>query len=420
MLKKNILKISEIVSESKYVLFYNVFDRLFYFLFFLLIARNYPLETYGELITIFTLSSIVSLMFDLGISYHLQREISRSPEDKNVYFNLAMRLNLFLFIPYILTSLLLYYSLVNNLLIVFLIIIIINFVISQVNICNKALSAVKNFKYQFDASFYPKIIFVILFVVLVFAVKASLVLLLLCLLIFLILNLVLAMILCSKEGLYIKRSNVSRQYYSFLKLSFPLGLAIIINLLYDKIDILLVSKLTSFTEAGIYNAAYSIFKASSLGFSFILTKGFSEFSEISDNNDMFKKFLFKYAKVITVICIAISVVLFFIPQIFVVFLYSSKFNDSGDILKILSLALIGLGLNNLLGTALNGRGEYKAVMFITLSALILNIVLNIIFIPVYGIKAAASITVLTEWFILAGEIIYIINLLNLKSKNAYI
>ncbi len=421
MIKKKIQKLTTILTENRFAFFYNLTDRLFYFIFFVLIAKNFAVSQYGELVTIFTLCSVISTIFDLGVSNHLQREISRNIKNKNLLFNLAFRLNLFLVLPYAAFSLIFYFSFINNLLPVFLIVISINFLISQINICNKALSGIKNFKYQFVSSFFPKIIFIIIYIILVYIAKAGITTLLLSLAIFLILNLISVLYFSSKEGLYlIKVNEYNSSYKSFLKLSLPLGAAIIINLLYDKIDLLLIARLTDFNEAGFYNAAYSIFKASTLGFTFILNRGFTEFSELSDNRILLKSFIFKYSKVISIICLCLSLILFFIPDVFINLFYSTKFAESGYILKILSIALIGLGLNNLLGTVLNGRGEYKAVMIITLSMLLINILLNLVYIPMYGIKAAAIITVITEWLILAGEIIYVINLLSSKSKNAYV
>ena len=61
-----------------------------------------------------------------------------------------------------------------------------------------------------------------------------------------------------------------------ISVSIPLGLAVIFNFLYDKIDILLISKLLDYNEAAFYNIAYGLFKASALGFSFLLVSGFTK------------------------------------------------------------------------------------------------------------------------------------------------
>jgi O-antigen/teichoic acid export membrane protein len=58
-------------------------------------------------------------------------------------------------------------------------------------------------------------------------------------------------------------------------------------------------------------------------------------------------------------------------------------------------------------------------MYITLYALIMNVALNVLFIPVYGITAAAVLTVITEYFILILEWIYMKKILAvLKTRGA--
>ncbi len=107
------------------------------------------------------------------------------------------------------------------------------------------------------------------------------------------------------------------------------------------------------------------------------------------------------------VCIILTAVLFFFAGVIIELFYTDKFNDSVLVLKILSFAVTGLALNNLTGVILNGLGMYRQNMNVTFLGLILNIILNIIFLPVYGIAGAAVITVLTEYFIFTGDYIYL-------------
>jgi O-antigen/teichoic acid export membrane protein len=93
-------------------------------------------------------------------------------------------------------------------------------------------------------------------------------------------------------------------------------------------------------------------------------------------------------------------------------IYTDKFSNSVFILKIVSFAVIGLALNNLTGMILNGLGLFRENMYVTFTGLIINIILNIIFIPLYGIVAAAVISVITEYFIFYGDYYFIKIFLN--------
>jgi len=214
---------------------------------------------------------------------------------------------------------------------------------------------------------------------------------------------------------YIKKANIiySLKYFAFkdikflLKLSLPVGLSVILNFLYDKIDVLLISVLKDFQSVAYYNVGYGLFKASTLSFSFLLVSGFSLVSSISKNKEEVKLFFKEYSKIIFTICIIVSVLLFFLSEFIIRFLYTEKFQNSVVVLKILSFGVIAIGLNNLTGVVINGMGYFKIVMYITLYGLILNIVLNAAFIPQYGIIAASIITVITEYFIFFTEYYYL-------------
>jgi O-antigen/teichoic acid export membrane protein len=234
------------------------------------------------------------------------------------------------------------------------------------------------------------------------------------------LNLILAIryLLKNNIGLSFKGFSVSG-IKKMVSVSIPLGLAVIFNFLYDKIDILLISKLLDYNEAAFYSIAYGLFKASALGFSFLLVSGFTKIAELDRDTGKIKDFFNEHAKIISAICMIISIILFFFADLIIDTIYTGKFYDSIPVLKILSVGILAMGLNNLTGIILNGMGYFKIVMYITLYALIMNVALNVLFIPLYGITAAAVLTVITEYFILILEWIYMKKLLAvLKTRGA--
>jgi O-antigen/teichoic acid export membrane protein len=197
------------------------------------------------------------------------------------------------------------------------------------------------------------------------------------------------------------------ELFTVLKLSFPLGMAVIFNYMYDKIDILLISKLTDYSQVGFYNIGYGIYKASSFAFSFLLVSGLTRVSYLSRRKTAIKLFFGKYAGSFLLIGIVITVLLFTFSDLLVQIVYTEKFMPSALILKIVSFAVIGLALNNLTGVMLNGLGLYRENMYVTFTGLVFNVILNFIFIPVYGIIAAAVISILTEYFIFLGDYFFI-------------
>lgn len=189
---------------------------------------------------------------------------------------------------------------------------------------------------------------------------------------------------------------------NILKISFPLALAVLFNFLYDKIDIILISKYTNFNETGYYNIGYGIYKSATLMFAFLLIIGLNRASVLSGNMSALKLLYKKYASILIFISIILNLILFFGGELIISLLYTDKFAPSDVIIKILSFAVLGISLNNLTGVLLNGIGDFKGNMYVTLIGLIINVILNLIFIPMYGIVAAAIITLITEYFIFFG------------------
>jgi O-antigen/teichoic acid export membrane protein len=92
------------------------------------------------------------------------------------------------------------------------------------------------------------------------------------------------------------------------------------------------------------------------------------------------------------------------PIIFLVF--PSDFETSVGALRVLSLVLVPIYFNNLVGHLVLTVHREKTFLWVSLGAAVLNVGLNILLIPAHGIMAAAVITVLTEVYVaVAGTII---------------
>jgi O-antigen/teichoic acid export membrane protein len=401
-------KYFKIISEGRYVLLLNLTDKLFSFIILVLLARNFKTDIYGEIVTLITLSTVFATIFDFGLPLFLQREISLKASERSRTFSNVFIVSVALFIGYILFSLAyfkIFYSEISIAL--FIIIAVMMYISSLVTICYKALSGINDFKNQFISFSLPRILILILFTAGLYYLSFTIEQLMLVMLTGFAVNLILAL-------LYLKKSEISFSFRYFslkhvkavLKISVPLGLAVIFNMLYDKVDVLLISKLKDFTEVAFYNAGYGIYKTGALTFSFLLVPGFTKISSMGRNKNDINDFFRKYFITIICICIITSLILFFLADPVISLIYTGKFTGSAAVLKILCFALIPLGLNNLTGVIINGMGYFKIVMYITLCALILNIALNAFLIPKYGITAAGIVTVITECFIFLTEYYY--------------
>lgn len=374
----------------------------------LLLARYFSTEVYGMIVTLITLSMVFVSVFDLGLPIYIQREIAVNRNNSGEVFSRVFITGTILFVLYYLAMLLTVHLIYPDIpFILFTIISVMMYISFLVTISGKALSGINEYKEQLKAFLLPRVVILLFFIAGIFIYRLQVNTLMSIMLSGILLNLLLALRYLLKNNIVLKLKGYSAvSVGSMIVISIPLGLAVIFNFLYDKIDLLLISKITDYNEAAYYNIAYGLYKASALGFSFLLVSGFTRVAELNKDTSGTRIFFKEHAKIISVICLVMAVILYFLSDILVNTVYTDKFSGSVPVLKILSFGIIAMGLNNLTGIILNGMGYFKIVMYITLYALIMNVVLNAVFIQVYGIKAAAVLTVFTEYFILILEWVY--------------
>jgi len=415
----DIKKFRGLVAGSKYIFLMNLTDKLFSFVIMLLLARSFPPEVYGQIVTLFALSMVFAAVFDLGLPIFIQREIAESKEKASAVFSRVFTLGSMMLLFYYTANLIAFKVLYPDIsLSLFTVISVMIYVSFLVNLVNKSLSGLNEFRNQFIAFILPRVLIAVFFIGGIYYYSLSAPALLSTMLAGLFINLVFALAYLYRKKVTISFSYISlNSLFRIIGISIPLGLAVIFNFLYDKLDLLLISKIMDYDSAAYYSIAYGLFKSASITFSFLLVSGFTKVAELKRDPEPIRQFFREHAQVISVICIVCTFVLYFFAESIISLLYSGKFSQSAFVLQILSAALLAMGLNNLTGVILNGMGYFKVVMYITLYALIMNLALNILFIPIYGVTAAAVMTVITEYFILVIEWFYLVKILNsLKSK----
>ena len=406
---KIINKYFRLITESKYVLLINLTDKIYSFFIFFLLAKNFSYIDYGEVVTVFTLTAILSTIISLGLPIFIQREIARNKDESSKIFSNALIAYIGLLIPYLViayVTYLIFYNTIDATL--FMTISAAMYISSICILLNSILSGKLDFKHQFIPFLVSRSFILIFFVAGLYYLNFDLLSLLLCILTGFVLHLILLVWFVNGKEIYLRIKSFDPRYLKLiLKTTMPLAASIIINYLYDKADVVLISKLLDFSKVALYNVGYGIFKTSTIAFSFILVSGFTRVSFLSRNKRAVYLFLRKYSFIVGIISIILCIFLYIFSNVIIHLFYSSKYDESIIIVKILSFGIIALGLNNLTGIILNGMGFFKTVMFITLFALIANIILNILFIPLKGIMASAIITVLTEYFIFFIEYYYL-------------
>mgnify|MGYP003394112832 CR=1 FL=1 len=176
--------------------------------------------------------------------------------------------------------------------------------------------------------------------------------------------------------------------------SLPLGILLFLNLVYSKIDTLILSFLRPSVEVGIYGTSYRFFELSIAVPAFLASSVYPILLQSQENLKEYKILFRKYLLLFFVASIVTTLlILLFSP---ILGFLKSDFSKVVLPLQILSLSLPFFFMTSLLQWHFLIKGKVKFLIPIYAFGLLINISLNIIFVPIYSYIASALITGLSE------------------------
>jgi len=185
-----------------------------------------------------------------------------------------------------------------------------------------------------------------------------------------------------------------------LILATPIGLALIFNLIYFRIDVLILSYTRSSYEVGLYGLAYQFFEAALAIPIFFANALYPGLAAIYVNNKRDYRQQIKTWLLLTTLFSLATAVILFIVSFLIPRLYDLRFTPSGAALQILAVGMPFFFISALLWHLLIIQDKQKLLIPVYALGAVFNITLNLIFIPIYGFLAAAAITVVSEALIL--------------------
>ncbi len=195
--------------------------------------------------------------------------------------------------------------------------------------------------------------------------------------------------------------NLSLPSTKFLLLeALPMGALLVVFTIYNRIDTVILSYYKGQEAVGLYGAAYRIFEVLVLGAAFFANAVLPLISSLAQTDR--EKLGLVYRKsfvILTFLGVGVAITNFFLAPFAISLIGGAKFAGAVLPLQILSLALIVSYFNHLNGYTLIALGKQWYSFAIAIIALIINVILNLIFIPRYSYNAAAFITFLTEGLI---------------------
>jgi len=199
--------------------------------------------------------------------------------------------------------------------------------------------------------------------------------------------------LFQNSGLVFKKEKI----VSVLKEAFPLALVSGLGIIYYRIDSVMIAGYRHISDVGIYSGAYMVIEGIMLLVRVIMAATFSRLSQYGNIPDIKFYALYKNLLVMLIILSLILCSIMYVAGEFIFDLFLGKeYQSSVGVFYILLLSVIALYPGTMVTQALIAIDKQKIYMYIALTCTIVNILLNFVFIPQYGIQGAAWATVITD------------------------
>jgi len=202
----------------------------------------------------------------------------------------------------------------------------------------------------------------------------------------------------------IKRSDV----VEVLKNSYPYAILASLMLVYTKADTVLIKELypNGNEQVGIYAAAYRLIDA--LNMIAVLFSGllYPIFAKMIKDKLEISPLVKTAFSILVLPSMVLALFASMNANSIMNFLSDNHAQESADVFKVIIFSFVFICNGYVFGTLLTSNGNIRLLNKIAFIGVLLNIILNIIFIPQFGALASAYISIITFGFVTSIQMIY--------------
>lgn len=363
-----------------------------------MLTNYFGVDTYGDIVAATTFIALFSTFTDWGLGVVTGREIAKYPEKarKIMGANLAMRLTISLGVaPLVALAGIAVYGNSKPAVAAGVVILSLTLVIGAIQ---AALVGIFVARVRGDIVAYIDVVTKVISVVGIYAIVVSglgyeqyYALLVLLNIIGTILTLLVAM-----KFVAIKPNFDFTEWRRLFVLALPLGLTQIINMVYFKIDGVMISLYLSSADVGYYGVAYKIIELAMVIPSFFMVSMLPAMSTAT--TEKLKDLTQKALDAMITLAIPLFVGGSLMAPVIIVAVSSEEFLPAVVPFGILLFGAATTYVNAVYGNALVAISKQGGLVKLAIAATVLNISLNLFLIPNYGLNGAAFAVTITELF----------------------
>jgi O-antigen/teichoic acid export membrane protein len=222
------------------------------------------------------------------------------------------------------------------------------------------------------------------------------------------LNVALVAVACRGLGLAAPEIDIDA-WRRLLKEALPLGVALVLNTIYFRIDAILLSVLRGPEDTGIYGAAYRFLEVSTSFTHLLVLSLFPLLAAAAHNQDVarVRELAQRGLDVLIVAGVPLVAGTIVIAPTLIRLAAGSAFATAVSPLRVVIVAAALMPVNGLLGYLLIAMHRERDALWLNVVALVVNVGLNLALIPSYGVTAASWIATSSEAVILIGALVLV-------------
>ncbi|MBM77493.1 MAG: hypothetical protein CL846_03350 [Crocinitomicaceae bacterium] len=419
------------VSNLILVLFLNLLIKPFYILgidaeVLKITELNNP-GSYGNYFSLLSLTFILNIFLDLGVNNFNTRNIAQNSQLITKHFSRIFSLRLLLGGIYLFILLIIGFSLnYSNYQIKWLILLGFNQILIAIILFFRSnLSALLKFKEDSIISVTDRLLLIIFCGLIlwghVFENKITIEIFILTQTLAYSLTAIISFVLVYRHVRIFKLSWDVPFFLMIIKKSFPFALLIFLMSIYYYSDAVMLERIhpRGDVESASYAHGYRFFMAfNMIGFLFASLL-LPIFSKMLKNKEDIKSITWLSFKLIFCFSIIIGISVWFFSNDILNWRYqliNEQLSHSSKSFEWLCLSFIAISCTYIFGTLLTAKGEMKFLNILAGIGVLINIILNIILIPINGAEGAAFASMITQYFTLIFQLIIFIKLFGLKLK----
>lgn len=414
-------QVQTIFKNMSWLLISQIITSVCGFLWTILMARYLGVSDYGIFGFATSLTGILAITVDLGISTHIVRHIATDYDSAPKYLGNAIPLkSIFSIGCIILTLIILILMKSNRLVITVTLLFAVEMIIkSYINLFNGSFQAFEEGKYQGIGNTIVSLLTLIFILLSIFTDLG---------LIGIAIGYILSNSIALTYEYFVLNKYIAKPKFeldvAFCKkitlLSIPFAITGLLYTIYYSIDVVMLSNMVGNYATGIYNATYKLISVLTLFYGVYTAVIFPVMSKLFKNDESMLLVSFeKSIKYLMMVIIPIAVATMFYSLDIIQLIYGHEYDAASSVLSILIWTVCLLFISGAANTLLNASHKEVTVTKIYAIAAVFNVVLNFFMIPYFSYNGAAITTVLSDVLIVIIQVYVIYRLGHRPNKKLY-